>query len=68
LAFGGVAATPVFSETFANMLTATEPQDAKLIADTVAGEYEPLSDVRGSAEYRKTMIVNHVLQYLKELR
>jgi xanthine dehydrogenase small subunit len=68
LAFGGVAATPVFSETFAKMLTAAEPRDAKLIADTVAGEFEPLSDVRGSAEYRKTMIRNHVLQYLEELR
>ncbi|MCB5262401.1 MAG: FAD binding domain-containing protein [Candidatus Cloacimonetes bacterium] len=61
LAFGGVAAQPVFSESFASGYNTDA--DWQILAEQVAQEFTPLSDVRGSADYRKQMIINHILQY-----
>ena len=61
LAFGGVAAQPLLSEYFASGYS---PEvDWQALAEQVAQEFTPLSDVRGSADYRRQMIINHILQY-----
>lgn len=70
LALGGVAATPKLSAKFSSLLcgkTARE-LDAESIAKAVMEEFEPLSDVRGSAEYRSKLITTHILSYLDELK
>jgi len=67
LAFGGVAATPVVSAVFAESMQRDPLPEALQLAAEVAAEFAPLSDVRGSAEYRKQMIINHVLTYLEEI-
>ena len=61
LAFGGVAATPVLSTVFREHFQAGA--DLATLAEKIVTEYAPLSDVRGSAEYRSKMIYNHILQY-----
>ena len=63
LALGGVAATPALSKSFSGMVRDGSPIDWKALAEAVAQEFTPLSDVRGSADYRKQMIINHILQY-----
>ncbi len=61
LAFGGVAATTVCSRIFAAEFT--PDADWTDLAAKVAAEFSPLTDVRGSADYRTQMIINHILQY-----
>lgn len=61
LAFGGVAATPVISSMFPILMQKNDPELPQKVAD----EFQPLSDVRGSAEYRRQMIINHILAYLE---
>lgn len=63
LALGGVAATTVLSKAFSSAWEGQTPGDWQALADAIAAEYSPLTDVRGSAEYRKQMIINHILQY-----
>ncbi|MDD5535939.1 MAG: FAD binding domain-containing protein [Candidatus Cloacimonetes bacterium] len=63
LALGGVAATPVISKTFTTLWGSMPEKDWQQLAEKVAAEFSPLADVRGSAEYRKQMIINHILQY-----
>jgi xanthine dehydrogenase small subunit len=65
LAFGGVAATPVLSTRFEDLLLLQPSLTDLAIAEAVAAEFSPMSDVRGSAEYRKQMVINHTLQYLE---
>ena len=69
LALGGVAATPVVSSVFTALVQGKQPSelDAHKIAVTVAAEFSPLSDVRGSAAYRSKLIEKHVELYLEEL-
>lgn len=70
LAFGGVAATPVLSVNFSKLVAGALIDRLKLedIADVIAAEFEPLSDVRGSSEYRTQMIKNHLAQYAQMLK
>lgn len=63
MAWGGVAATPIISKEFNRLCTNPDRIDWQALANAIAAEFEPLSDVRGSAKYRKQMIINHVLQY-----
>ena len=68
-ALGGVAATPVISQSFARLVEGKKiaELDRAGICQSVAAEFTPLSDVRGSAEYRQTLITNHLSIYLQEL-
>ncbi len=68
LAVGGVAAVPKLSIKFLKAMHNMELQGlhAAEIADYVAAEFEPLSDVRGSREYRSKLVRNHVFAYLRE--
>ncbi|MDD2228002.1 MAG: FAD binding domain-containing protein [Candidatus Cloacimonetes bacterium] len=70
LALGGVAAIPIVSSVFAALVQGKQPSelDAQKIAITVAAEFSPLSDVRGSADYRSKLIEKHVELYLEELK
>ena len=68
LALGGAAEIPRLSTHFGTILgkklTDIDPQE---LASLVAAEFQPISDVRGSADYRSTLIRNQVLKYLDEL-
>ncbi len=68
LALGGVAPMPKLSRQFHNAMEHMELQGLhpREIADYVAEEFSPISDVRGSKEYRSTLIANHVLKYLED--
>lgn len=68
LAFGGVAPVPRLSLQFYRAMLNMEPQGIHPgpVADFVAREFEPISDVRGSKEYRSLLIRNHVFKYLNE--
>ncbi len=68
LALGGVAPVPALSRKFHNALASMELQGlhAPEIADFVAAEFKPISDVRGSANYRAQLIRNHVLKHLAD--
>ncbi|PKN73581.1 MAG: xanthine dehydrogenase [Candidatus Cloacimonetes bacterium HGW-Cloacimonetes-3] len=70
LALGGVAATPVISKLFPGLVQGHETHnlDIQAIARVVAGEFIPISDVRGGAEYRSTLIAKHIEIYLEELK
>lgn len=70
LALGGVAATPVLSVNFSKLVAGAFIDRLNLedIAEVIAAEFEPLSDVRGSSEYRTQMIKNHLAQYAQMLK
>jgi xanthine dehydrogenase small subunit len=67
-AAGGVAVVPMLSKKFHNALADMELQGLHPheIAGYVASEFEPITDVRGSREYRIRLLRNHVLGYLKD--
>lgn len=69
LALGGVASTPVLSESFSKLLQhkPIDSLDASTIGKAVAAEFKPITDVRGSAIYRSRLIANHLKIYLGEL-
>ena len=68
LAVGGMDAIPRLSVRFHNALSNMELQGlhAAEIAAWVAEEFQPLTDVRGSAEYRSKALQMQVLEYLNE--
>jgi len=61
IALGAVAPTPVRAKVAESMLQGKKPQDELLekVAEQASKEIKPISDVRGSAEYRQ--ILSHVL-------
>ncbi len=68
LACGGVAAIPKLSLQFRKAMLNMELQGLhpEPIADFVAKEFTPISDVRGSSDYRSRALRNQVLKYLNE--
>ncbi len=68
LAAGGVAAVPKLSVKFLKAMLNMELQGLHPaeIADYVAAEFEPITDVRGSREYRSKLLRNHVFAYLRD--
>lgn len=68
LGLGGVAAIPKLSINFRKAMQDMELQGLQIkdIAEYVADEFQPLSDVRGSKQYRRVLIRNHVIAYLSE--
>ena len=57
IALGAVAPTPLRTKKAEAMLRGKKPQEDLLskVADCAANEISPISDVRGSAEYRRTL-------------
>ncbi len=68
LALGGVAKTPVTSQIFSSLLIGKSLADIAVeeLAQSVAAEFQPISDVRGSEQYRSKMIHNHILIYFQQ--
>jgi xanthine dehydrogenase small subunit len=68
LAFGGVAPIPKLSSKFPELLIGKSKEEIKPLefAEIIAAEFNPISDVRGSKEYRQLVIRNQVLNYLQE--
>lgn len=63
MAFGGVAGMPLLSPSFSSTLTGKSLSSYPDAMDRVVGEFAPISDVRGSEEYRKKLIWNHLQAY-----
>ncbi len=58
LAFGGVAATPILLEDAASVLVGRRPGDAEEdVAAAIGRALHPITDARGSAEYRRGLAV-----------
>ena len=70
LALGGVASTTVLSGKFGELVIgkAASELDSKSIAEAIAADYAPLSDVRGSAEYRTKLIIEHIAIYIEQIK
>ena len=59
IAYGGVAATPVRARKAEAALEGrTVPAAAAEVAGILAGEFKPIDDARGGAEYRRGLIVS----------
>ncbi len=58
IAFGGVAAMPLRARRAESALEGRTMEDgATLVAEILAGEFSPIDDVRGSAAYRRGVVV-----------
>ena len=69
LACAGVAATPVLLTQAMALLNGREltPDLIREAASLAAQEISPISDVRGSADYRRLLVRNHVAHHLSVL-
>jgi xanthine dehydrogenase iron-sulfur cluster and FAD-binding subunit A len=70
LALGGVSALPMLSQKFTELLTGKKLSTINIdsVISEVEKEFEPLTDIRGTALYRKKLIQNHILLYFQELQ
>lgn len=70
IAFGGVAVFPKLAEICASFLSGRELTTKTIVAAAAlaAEEFVPISDVRGSASYRRLLIRNQVIAHLEQHR
>lgn len=68
LALGAAGLTPVRARKVEAALRGIVPDEKKLdeIAALVAEEVEPIADIRGSSEYKRSMAIVHVRKALKQ--
>lgn len=68
VALGSVAATPIRAAATEAVLEGARPtpQVADLAAETLAGELEPIDDVRSTAEYRRTVAARVLHRVLRD--
>lgn len=68
--FGGVAAYPKLALSIALELRGKNIKDIDIakLAGQVANEFTPISDIRGSAEYRHLLIRNHTIKHLEKFK
>ncbi len=68
--FGGVAAYPKLSISIPTKIInqRIEDLDINLIASEIENEFAPISDVRGSREFRQVLIRNHIIKHLNRLQ
>jgi CO/xanthine dehydrogenase FAD-binding subunit len=68
VAFGSVAATPIRAAATERVLEGRRPtpQVADEAAETLAGELEPIDDVRSTAEYRRTVAARILHRVIRE--
>jgi xanthine dehydrogenase small subunit len=66
LAFGGVSAVPFIAQKTCRYLLGKALSESVIheAANMAAGEIDPISDVRGSAEFRRMLTRNHVIKHL----
>ncbi len=69
-AFGGVAPYPKLALSIALELRgkSLEEIDIEYLGEKVSQEFTPLSDIRGSSEYRHILIRNHVIKHLEKFK
>lgn len=68
VAYGGVAATPIcMPEIEAALLGDFTMEKARTVAHMIASSITPLSDVRGSAVYRRVTAANLFMRYASEV-
>lgn len=69
LAFGGVKEYPALANKTMEQLYGQEIDQSRFteIAESVQNEFTPISDVRGSKEYRSLLVRNHTLYYLQNI-
>lgn len=70
VALGGMAATPQRARACENALLDQRlaSLDVSAAADSLAGEFEPISDARASSEYRRQVTANLLLRLQREQR
>jgi xanthine dehydrogenase iron-sulfur cluster and FAD-binding subunit A len=70
LVYGGVAKTPILAKASVDFLLGKKITSKIVdeVAKLVASEFQPISDIRGSAEYRKILIGNHILKHLNAMK
>lgn len=68
IAFGGIAPTPV-AVTDTEELTgrAVDDQIIAAFADRIKEQFPVISDIRGSEEFRRILVRNHIIRYLGQL-
>jgi len=69
-AFGGVAPYPKLALSIALELRNKNIENIEIekIARQVENEFSPISDIRGSVDYRQILIRNHVIKHLEKFR
>ena len=70
IALGGVAPIPILADKAARYLMGRELCEETIAkaAELAAAACSPISDVRGGAEYRRTLVRNHVVRHLAALK
>jgi xanthine dehydrogenase small subunit len=70
LSFGGVAAYPALAGKTSDFLKGKKlsPELVEQAAEVAQKEFIPISDIRGSQEYRSLLIRNHVIKHLKNFQ
>ncbi|MCD2511517.1 xanthine dehydrogenase small subunit [Comamonas endophytica] len=65
---GGVAATPVRARATEAVLTGAAWNETSVVraADTLRGEFQPLSDMRASSDYRRALLAHLLERYWRE--
>jgi xanthine dehydrogenase small subunit len=69
ISFGGVAPYPALANktmTFLNKKKLEDSWFAKA-GEEAMGEFIPLTDIRGSKDYRSLLVKNHIIKHLKQL-
>jgi len=69
IAFGGVHQFPALAKKAAQALIGNSLSDALIekVSLIAQQEFNPITDVRGSEQYRKTLIKNHLIKHLSNL-
>ncbi len=69
LSAGGVAPIPLYLEESSRYLTGREVDRESIdkLANIVSGEISPISDVRGSSEYKKELLINLMQAHFEKL-
>ena len=69
-AFGGVAPYPKLALSIALELRGKHIKDIDIekLGEKVSNEFAPISDIRGSAEYRHILIRNHIIKHLERFK
>ena len=68
IALGGVGPTPIRATQAERLLQGRKPKDALLseAGEEVARISRPVSDIRGTSEYKREMVCVHVKRALKQ--
>jgi CO/xanthine dehydrogenase FAD-binding subunit len=63
ISFGGIAPYPVVMAFSLDQIPLI-PESAKMLSNKILSKFSPISDVRGSAQYRKTLVKNQIIAHI----